>query len=272
MTLRLVLPYLFWIGLFSGLLFAAMDCMAYPLQKSTAWQRYRPLFYSMAAIVVLFFAGNLIRFGMRWWFDLFWQAFHLMLLTALAAVFFCGGWPRIMEMRHVGLFEQYRYHRAKLAAPDLNRAAAETALLAAGVVAFSAAMLHMVKTAPSESFSRWLAARDHLHFRSGYIPLLILFAPIWEETALRWYLLNRIEGKLAEWPWGRPVAIIGTAALWALGHAAMTDPAWVKMTQIFCVGCVLGARFRSIGLSGCVTVHMAMNLMAFLSLPLPYPG
>ncbi len=272
MTPLRVMPYLFWIGLFSGLLFAARDCMAHPLQKSTAWQRYRPLFYAMVAAAVLFFAANLIRFGLQWWFDLFWQAFHLILQAVMATVFFCGGWPRIMEMRHIGLLEQYRYRRANLAAPGLNRAALETALLAVGVVAFSAAMLHIVKTGPSELFSRWLAAREHLNFRSGYIPLLILFAPIWEETALRWYLLNRIEGNLAEWRWGRPLAIVGTAALWAMGHAAMTDPAWVKMTQIFCVGCVLGARFRSIGLSGCVVVHMAMNLMAFLSLPLSFPG
>ncbi len=272
MTLLRASPYLFWIGLFSGLFFAAMDCMAHPLQKSTAWQRYRPLFYGMAAVIALFFVGNVIRFGGRWWFDLFWQAFHLMLLAGMAAVFFCGGWPRIGEMRHVGLLEQYRYHRARLAAPDLARTAAETVLLAAGVVAFSAALLHAVRTGPSESFSRWMAARDHLNFRSGYIPLLILLAPIWEETALRWYLLNRIEGKLADWPWGRPAAILGTAALWALGHAAMTDPPWVKMAQIFCVGCILGARFRSIGLSGCIVVHMAMNLMAFLSLPLTFRG
>jgi len=103
--------------------------------------------------------------------------------------------------------------------------------------------------------------------RSGYLILLVLLAPIWEETAFRWYVLNRLETALVRWRWGRGIAILASSALWACGHAAMTDPAWVKLVQTFTIGCLLSWRFRVIGLSGCIVAHLAMNVLAAFGPP-----
>jgi membrane protease YdiL (CAAX protease family) len=162
--------------------------------------------------------------------------------------------------------ERARRRLKGFSAPSVRRALVETIGVAAAIVGFSWVLFTLIKTEPSAAFRELFKSPERLEIRSGYIYISVALAALWEETAFRWYLLNRLEEALRRWRWARALAIVATAAFWACGHAAVTAPFWVKLVQIFVVGCLLAWRFPVIGLSGCILAHLTMNLAA-VSLP-----
>ncbi len=59
------------------------------------------------------------------------------------------------------------------------------------------------------------------------------------------------------------VAVVLTAVLWAMGHAEVLDPWWVKLVQIFPIGVALGLLARRFGAASCMVAHGAFNVAAF---------
>jgi len=261
------ISWLFWAGIAATFLMAAGDCLRWPRQMNAAWRRFQPVAGAVTLIAAGFFFINLARLGESATGGLGKRAFHLLALAAGSSIFYCGGWHWVASAGHVGLFERIRRRMAGLPTPSAIWSLVETIAIVVGVVLFSWYLFRETQAAPSATFRKWMESRQSLDIRSGYLGVLVLVAPLWEETAFRWYLLNRLEEALARRSWGRWVAIVGTSALWASGHVGMTDPGWVKLAQIFTVGCVLSWRFRHIGLPGCVLAHLAMNSMAVFSLP-----
>jgi membrane protease YdiL (CAAX protease family) len=254
--------YLFWAGVLAALALAFWDCLRWPRQTAVAWRHFRPVALTVVVVAAGFLGINLVRFGWSVAGELLQQTFRLVGTAVGAAIFFCGGWVWLARAGHTGLFDQIRRKAAGLPAPELRRAVAETLAVAAGVVLFSILLFLAVKAESSATFRDWLELQESTQLRSGFLPLLLLLAPLWEETAFRWYLLGRIEEAIGRAWVGRVLAILATSALWALGHAALIDPPWVKLVQIFAIGCLLAWRFRVIGLSGCIVAHLVMNLPA----------
>ena len=56
------------------------------------------------------------------------------------------------------------------------------------------------------------------------------------------------------------VAIVLTSAIWALAHANILTPEWVKIIQIFPFGIALGFLFKKYGLESCIFAHGIFNL------------
>jgi len=258
--------FLFWLGVLAAFGSALWDCARWPRLAGAAWRRFRPVASAIFAIAALFFVINLARLGPDQWRYLLARAVRLVGIGVGASVFFCGGWVWVSRGGAVGLFERLRRRWTGLPGPRVRRSVVETAAASVGVFALSVALFWAVNPVPSPSLREFLDSQGGLAMKSGYLPLLILLAALWEEAAFRWYLFSRLEEVLAGWSWGRTAAIVGSSALWACGHAAMTDPAWVKVVQIFAIGCILAWRFRVLGLSGCVLVHLSMNLTALLDL------
>ncbi|MBM3335806.1 CPBP family intramembrane metalloprotease [Candidatus Sumerlaeota bacterium] len=265
------LPDLFWAVVLCSLFLALWDCGRSPLGTTEALRRFTPAGVVLLLLVVGFVAVNLARFGWAEAAYLFGAASQFGVIILGSIIFFCGGWPIVERAGCVGLFGRVRRRIDGTQGPSAARAAAETLLVAAGVILLSWRVFVIarslgVNVQPSQAFERWFLKPDSMDKRSGYAMLLILLAPVWEETTFRWYILNRLEEALRGWRWKRLVAVVASSALWACGHAALTEPFWVKMVQIFIVGCLLSWRFRVIGLSGCIIAHMAMNVTVLFTL------
>lgn len=56
------------------------------------------------------------------------------------------------------------------------------------------------------------------------------------------------------------VAVVLTSGLWALAHANILTPEWIKIVQIFPFGVALGFLFRKYGLESCIFAHGIFNL------------
>jgi len=255
--------YVFCAGVVIALAVAARDCALWPRQAAQAWRAFQPVVLILAWIAFAFLAANLVRFGVGEGLGLADRAIRLLVLAGLSAAFYCSGAIWIARAGRVGLYQRFRRCSAGLQTASPWRAAWETLLLTIGIVFLSLILWLLFK--PASPLSERLRAPDHLDVRSGYLLVMFLVAaPLWEEITFRWYLLNRLEEAMAPRPWGRAAAIILCSALWALPHAAWTDPAWVKLVQIFTVGCLLAWRFPVIGLSGCLIAHLVLNSLAVL--------
>ena len=57
------------------------------------------------------------------------------------------------------------------------------------------------------------------------------------------------------------VAVVLTSGLWALAHANILSPEWIKIVQIFPFGIVLGFLFKKYGLESCIFAHGIFNLI-----------
>jgi len=267
------IAYLFWAAVLAAMAVALWDCARWPRQTMAAWHRFRPVLIAVVAGASLFFLVNLVRFRGAEMGQLLRLALRLVVGGLGASIFFCAGWPWVTRAGHMGLFERAQRRRAGLSTPSVRRAVGETLAIAVAIPCFSAAFFALIKVLVevqrSANFRQLFESPESLEARSGYLLLFIVAAPLWEETFFRWYLLNRFEELLARWSWGHWVAILGSSAVWALGHATLTVPFGVKVVQIFAIGCLLAWRFPVIGLSGCIVAHLAMNLLAVFSLALP---
>ena len=56
------------------------------------------------------------------------------------------------------------------------------------------------------------------------------------------------------------VAVVLTSGIWALAHANILTPEWVKIVQIFPFGIALGFLFKKYGLESCIFAHGIFNL------------
>ncbi|XOV84649.1 MAG: lysostaphin resistance A-like protein [bacterium] len=130
------------------------------------------------------------------------------------------------------------------------------------LVVFSFGLFWLTGATPAES----LAVNREGEYA---VPLFVLvfvvaaFAFV-EEIVFRLGLQNWLG-----YSWGNSdnahyAAIAFTAALWALGHAGMMDPDWVKIVQILVMGVWLGWMNRKYGVLACVMTHLVFNVIVVL--------
>lgn len=83
-----------------------------------------------------------------------------------------------------------------------------------------------------------------------------------EELVFRLGIQNYLAGLFGRGRGRYWLAIALTSFVWALGHAGMVDPNWVKMLQIFAIGLSLGWLFRKCGIEACIIAHCVLNLVS----------
>ncbi len=81
-----------------------------------------------------------------------------------------------------------------------------------------------------------------------------------EEIMFRLGLQNGLTYLWRSSAYGHHWAVLGTSALWSIGHIGMVDPDWVKIVQIFVFGLVLGQMNRRFGVVPCMITHTLFNV------------
>ena len=89
--------------------------------------------------------------------------------------------------------------------------------------------------------------------------VLIAFA-FGEEILFRLGIQNYLAQQFRRNRNGYWIAVVLTSALWALAHANILTPEWVKIVQIFPFGIALGFLFKKYGLESCIFAHGIFNL------------
>ncbi len=82
-----------------------------------------------------------------------------------------------------------------------------------------------------------------------------------EEVMFRLGLQNYLALRLKLGGGRYAIAVAVTSAVWALGHANMVSPEWVKLLQMFLIGLPLGYLFRYCGLEACMITHAGFNVL-----------
>lgn len=90
---------------------------------------------------------------------------------------------------------------------------------------------------------------------------LMINAPWLEEIVFRHYLLVKLGRFFGGSGWRRfGLPLVITSALFAVGHAGHTDPAWPKLAQTFLWGLALGWVRLAMGTGYAVALHLGWNL------------
>ncbi len=97
---------------------------------------------------------------------------------------------------------------------------------------------------------------------------IVFLAPLFEEITYRGFILGQFimafpPDKRDARP-ARFVAVIFSAALFALMHNGHLEPAWVKWVQIFGIGLILGAIRLRHGLIAAILTHLLFNAFGSL--------
>lgn len=93
---------------------------------------------------------------------------------------------------------------------------------------------------------------------------LAVTSAIQEEVILRHYLMARLAVLFARAGVARgdQLAILVTAVLFAMLHAGLVEPEWLKFTQIFVLAVVLGLAQRRYGLGAAILLHLGFNVLS----------
>ena len=113
-----------------------------------------------------------------------------------------------------------------------------------------------------EDYERSRAAGEP--WRPGITPRgMAVFAhlAVMEELIFRLFWLTFLLGSLRRFRWRGPVSIVLTSAVWALGHAGVVEPPWVKLVQISVIGLLLGYVYLRTGIEGAIATHLSLNLL-----------
>ncbi len=101
-----------------------------------------------------------------------------------------------------------------------------------------------------------------------YINILAaLEAAFTEEIAFRMCIQNYLARVLRLPRRAYGLAIVLSAAFWALAHGEVLDPAWVKPVQVFPIGLGLGYLARRWGLESSILAHAGFNLILIVLSP-----
>lgn len=101
--------------------------------------------------------------------------------------------------------------------------------------------------------------------------LAVVASAFSEEIAFRGLLQPWLKAALGGGRAEALIATVVTSALWACGHAAYTDPAWIKIGQIFAIGLAFGYLSQRYNLQSAILAHATLNASSLLTLPLLSP-
>ncbi len=97
--------------------------------------------------------------------------------------------------------------------------------------------------------------------------LIVVVAAFGEEIMFRLGLQNGLTWLLRATRFAHPLAVVITASFWSLAHIGALEPGWVKMTQIFVFGLLLGQLNRRFGVIPCIIMHVLFNAVFILMTP-----
>lgn len=145
--------------------------------------------------------------------------------------------------------------------------AAAMAVLTVGILFFAVTLGLEVR--PSEELAHLL---ESMRGRAGSFPialfLYVLRAALWEEVLVRGFLLVGLERLLQSWRNGGWGALCLSSAIWAMGHAGMMTPEWIKLVQVFVLGLLLGGLYRRLGLEASFSAHALHNVAMIFIAPI----
>lgn len=122
-------------------------------------------------------------------------------------------------------------------------------------------LTHPSETAFAKEVWKIYTERFGLKAKYGFATVLLLLATkaISEEVTFRLFIQNMLGYSFKKLRWGYLLAILLTASIWALPHAGVMRPEWVKFTQVFGFGIILGLLMRRQGVASCMIVHIVLN-------------
>ena len=135
----------------------------------------------------------------------------------------------------------------------------------AGAILFSAILFKLTSPEISETMkqlSESQGARLGISDEPSVLAAIVLIAfAFGEEILFRLGIQNYLAQQFrlnGDKYW---IAVVLTSGLWALAHANILTPEWVKIVQIFPFGIALGFLFKKYGLESCILAHGIFNLI-----------
>ena len=132
------------------------------------------------------------------------------------------------------------------------------------VCGFTAVLFLATKPGLSEFVQKTVIQSENVtagHIAKSTLLFFILIA-VYEEIIFRLFIQRFLSWLFRGFSGGWLIAIVLTAALFALGHVGILATLWVKLTQTFVIGLTLGLIMRKYGLEASILVHATLNIFA----------
>jgi membrane protease YdiL (CAAX protease family) len=132
------------------------------------------------------------------------------------------------------------------------------------IIVFSLTLFAFTHPTATADFEKTIRESLGLDVQFGFITFLLwlVLAAFIEEATFRLFIQNMLAYFLKKMRLGYLLAIIIVSVIWAFGHIGMVNPEWVKFTQIFGIGIILGFLMRKQGVESCIIVHAVLNLFS----------
>ncbi len=132
------------------------------------------------------------------------------------------------------------------------------------MIAFSSALFVLTHAEIGSAFRE-----DGMQFGevSAAAVAIVAVAAFGEEITFRLGLQNGLTYLLRATRFAHPIAVVATAAFWSIAHIGALEPGWVKMTQVFVFGLLLGQLNRRFGVVPCIIMHVLFNVVFILMTP-----
>lgn len=95
--------------------------------------------------------------------------------------------------------------------------------------------------------------------------LFFVLIAFYEEVLFRLFIQTFLSYLFRKFYFGGGLAILMTSALFAVGHYGILETWWIKFTQTFVVGLVLGHLMKKHGMETSFAVHAVLNIFALYS-------
>lgn len=124
------------------------------------------------------------------------------------------------------------------------------------MLVYSSALFRLTDASPSAFIQQQVDSNVEINFA---LLLAVVSAGFAEEIVYRLGLQNALTYWWRHSRFGHHWAVVATSALWSVGHIGAVEPEWVKMTQVFVFGVILGHLNRRFGIGACIIVHSLFN-------------
>lgn len=221
------------------------------LKSALALGAFIIILYTILLIIAACFSPDLFKTFLSFLFLPI--SFFTVVISISVGGFFCKRLklPGIPDIRRKGISRPKKFYLAILIAILL------TFLYSAFLFWFT----HPSETPFAKEIWKIWTERLGLKAKHGFATILLLLATkaISEEVTFRLFVQNMLGYSFKKLRWGYLLAILLTASIWALPHAGVMNPEWVKFVQVFGFGIILGLLMRRWGVASCMIVHMVLN-------------
>ncbi len=92
--------------------------------------------------------------------------------------------------------------------------------------------------------------------------VFFLLVAFYEEIIFRLFIQTFFLYLLRKFSWGSMAAILISSLIFATGHFGVLATWWVKFTQTFVIGIILGVNMKKYGMETSFTIHAILNMFA----------